>query len=58
MQAADEYISRAAEDSLSYTRARVREMQEQVRRMKQSAERIAKECDAFLSGKTFDEEPF
>ena len=55
---ADEYIAKAAEDGLSYTRARIREMQDQVRRMKVSAERIAKECNAFLTGETFDEEAF
>ena len=55
----DQHIARAVEDNLAYTRGRVREMREQLGRIKQMAERIARECDSFLTGKDQpDEEPF
>jgi molecular chaperone GrpE (heat shock protein) len=57
-QTVDAYIAKAAENELNYTRARVREMQEQIRRLKDTAERIARDCEGFLAGKPVDEEPF
>ena len=56
--AVDQYIARAVEQDLAYVRARVGEIHTEIERLKAAAGRIVRECDAFLTGKAYDEEPF